>query len=609
MSHSAIPVQLASAHRSTPAKRRPLLRGIQPYLPLAPLTVYLLLLFVVPVVLLLGTSFVDASGAIDFSQYEKLFARPVYVRVLWSTLKISGWVALAATVLAYPLAYAIAGAQGKRRQALLLVVLLPFWTSFLIRTFAWIVLLGRKGVINSLLSQLGMTDAPLSLLYNFFGVMVGMTHALLPIAVLTLLPVMLSIDPNLRKAASLLGAGSGQAFWRVYFPLSFPGVAAAWLLVFVSSLGFFITPALLGSTNETMVTQLVIEQAQQLLNWGFAGALSMLLLVSAAIVFFLFDRVVGLQSLTQSTGPVRVTSGTGARSMEALARLARSVCWVLGTATDRVLALFPAARRARRGSSSVGFWLVLLLLGGFLVLPTVFLVPVSFTQSSFIGWPPEGATLKWYQEYLGSSAWIDATIRSLWIGLVSGALAMVLGTAAAMSLAFARVRGRSGWLIFVLTPFFIPRIVIAVALFYLFAKLRLLDTPAGLILGHAVLGVPYVVITVMAVLNTYDQRLSQAAWTLGANRLQTLWRITLPIIRPGLLSAFLFAFITSFDDVTLAIFLSLGQNTTLPKQMWADATMQVSPLLAAVSTLVLAVVTVLILVAERMRGRAGRLTS
>src|SRR5205823_13469322 len=117
------------------------------------------------------------------------------------------------------------------------------------------------------------------------------------------------------------------------------------------------------------------------------------------------------------------------------------------------------------------------------------------------------------------------------------------------------------------------------------------------------------VITVMAVLNTYDQRLSQAAWTLGANRLQTLWRITLPIIRPGLLSAFLFAFITSFDDVTLAIFLSLGQNTTLPKQMWADATMQVSPLLAAVSTLVLVVVSVLILVAERMRGRAGRLTT
>jgi putative spermidine/putrescine transport system permease protein len=160
---------------------------------------------------------------------------------------------------------------------------------------------------------------------------------------------------------------------------------------------------------------------------------------------------------------------------------------------------------------------------------------------------------------------------------------------------------------FVLSPFFIPRIVIAVALFYLFAKLRLLETSIGLILGHAVLGVPYVVITVMAVLNSYDQRLSQAAWTLGATRWQTLRRITLPLIRPGLLSAFLFAFVTSFDDVTLALFLSAGSNTTLPKQMWADATMQVSPLLAAVSTLVLIVVTVLILAAETFRGRAREL--
>jgi putative spermidine/putrescine transport system permease protein len=291
-----------------------------------------------------------------------------------------------------------------------------------------------------------------------------------------------------------------------------------------------------------------------------------------------------------------------------LARLARLLCWALGTATDRLLALLPPFQRAGQ-RSSVGYWLVLLLLGGFLVLPTIFLVPVSFTESSFIGWPPEGATLKWYHQYLGSSAWISATVRSLWIGLVSGALAMLLGTAAALSLVSARIRGRSGWLIFVLSPFFIPRIVIAVALFYVFAQLRLLDSTLGLILGHAVLGVPYVVITVMAVLNTYEHRLNQAAWTLGANRLQALWRITLPIIRPGLLSAFLFAFITSFDDVTLAIFLSLGQNTTLPKQMWADATMQVSPLLAAVSTLVLVVVTALILLAEGMRGRAGRLAT
>ena len=585
----------------------PAMRYLRPLAPMTPLALYLGLFFVAPVAYLLASSFIGPAGGFDLANYEKLFTRPVYVRVLWSTLSISMWVALICTLVAYPIAYVIANARHNVRQALLLLVLLPFWTSFLIRTFAWIVLLGRKGVVNNYLMALGIVDEPLSLLYNFFGVMVGMTHALLPIAVLTILPVMLSIDTTLRKAGALLGAGPGQLFWRIYFPLSFPGVAAAWLLVFVSSLGFFITPALLGSAEETMVTQLIIEQVQQLLNWGFAGALSLLLLVSASAVFFLFDRIVGVQSLTQastrdSTAVHRSKLGTALVN-----RLGRAICWALGTLTDALMSMVTSRSRGRKRSWSIGNAIVFVLLGGFLVLPTVFLIPVSFTQSSFLGWPPDGFTLKWYREYFESAVWLAATGRSLLVAAASGALAMLLGVAAAFALSSERTPGRTGWLMFVLSPFFIPRIVVAVALFYLFAKLRLLDSTLGLILGHAVLGVPYVVITVMAILNTYDHRLSQAAWTLGANRWQALRRVTLPIIKPGLFSAFLFAFVTSFDDVTLALFLSAGKNTTLPKQMWADATMQVSPLLAAVSTIVLVVVTALILVAEAMRAKAGRL--
>jgi putative spermidine/putrescine transport system permease protein len=568
--------------------------------PLVPLLGYLALFFALPVALLLGTSFQDGAGHASLVQYQKLFGNDVYVRVLASTLKISFWVAVICVLVAYPIAYVIANARHKTQQALMLLVLLPFWTSFLIRTFAWIVLLGRKGVLNTWLVGSGVVSEPLPLLYNFFGVMVGMTHALLPIAVMTILPVMLSIDPALRKAGALLGGGSGQVFWRVYFPLSFPGVAAAWLLVFVSSLGFFITPALLGGTDETMVTQLIIQQVQQLLNWGFAGALSLLLLVSAGVIFFAFDRIVGVQALTQAS----TRSGTASRRASArlLGRMGGAICAGLGTVTDAIGAPFEKRTRGYRAHPP-GFTVIAIVLVAFLILPTIFLIPVSFTGSSFLGWPPENVTWRWYQEYFGSSMWLTATLRSVIVAILSGLLAMALGVGAAFALSSERIPGRTGWLMLVLSPFFIPRIVVAVALFYLFAKLRLLDTSVGLILGHAVLGVPYVVITVMAVLNSYDHRLSQAAWTLGATRWQTLRRITLPIIRPGLVSAFLFAFVTSFDDVTLALFLSAGQNTTLPKQMWADATMQVSPLLAAVSTLVLIAVTALILIAEVMRAR------
>jgi len=578
--------------------------------PIAPLAIFLGLFFVAPVAFLLTLSFTGPGGEFNLVHYQKLVANPVYVRVLWSTLSISMWVALICTVVAYPIAYVVANARHNMRQAMLLLVLLPFWTSFLIRTFAWIVLLGRKGVVNNYLVALGVTDEPLSLLYNFFGVMVGMTHALLPIAVLTILPVMLSIDTTLRRAAALLGAGPGQVFWRIYFPLSFPGVAAAWLLVFVSSLGFFITPALLGSTQETMVTQLIIEQVQQLLNWGFAGALSLLLLISACIVFFLFDRIVGIESLTQASTR-QSTAGHQAPKFGfgLLRKLGRQICWALGAVTDTVLDALRIRGERSNHPNRLGSVVVIAVLGGFLVLPTVFLVPVSFTNSSFLGWPPEGLTLKWYREYFDSPMWLAATGRSLLVAAASGALAMVLGVAAAFALSSERLPARTGWLMLALSPFFIPRIIVAVALFYLFASLRLLDSTLGLVLGHAVLGVPYVVITVMAILNTYDHRLNQAAWTLGASRWQALKRVTLPIIKPGLLSAFLFAFVTSFDDVTLALFLSAGKNTTLPKQMWADATMQVSPLLAAVSTIVLVVVTALILLAETMRAKAARLAA
>ena len=159
---------------------------------------------------------------------------------------------------------------------------------------------------------------------------------------------------------------------------------------------------------------------------------------------------------------------------------------------------------------------------------------------------------------------------------------------------------------FVLSPLILPRMIIAVALFYLYARIGLVGTTFGLVLGHTVLAVPYVVITVMAVLKNYDERLDQAAATLGANRWRTLQRVTLPLIRPGIISAFLFAFIVSFDELTIALFTTGGLSATLPKQMWDDAVLKVSPLLAAVSTVLLVFITVMILAAEWFRRRSVR---
>ncbi len=578
--------------------------------PLLPALVFLGLVFVYPVGQLLWLSVVDRSGALTGVHYARLFASPVYVQVLLITLKIAAWTTLLCILGGYPVAYLLATTRPRWRSNLTLLILLPFWTSFLVRTFAWIVLLGRNGAVNGLLRALGVSDAPAELIYNFTGVMIGMTHALMPLGILTMVAVMENIDANLPRAASTLGARGGQAFWRIYFPLSLPGVAAAGLLVFITAMGFFITPALLGGRREIMITQVIIEQVQDLLNWAFAGAISLLLLGSAILVFYLYDRALGMSTLAGGASAERRAGRVN--PIERLAGWAgRGAIAALGWATDRLAEVgdrvvpLRADRPARNWGRGVQ-WAVGLLIIAFLAVPAFFIVPVSFTTESFIEWPPKGFTLKWYRIYLASQQWVGATIRSLGVGVATATLAMLVGTPAAFVLARRELRARTAALAFILSPLIIPRMIIAVALFYLYARVGLIGTPLGLVLGHTVLAIPYVVVTVMAVLKTYDERLDQAASSLGASRLRTLWHITFPLIRAGLIAAFLFAFITSFDELTIALFVTGGLATTLPKQMWDEALFKVTPTLAAVSASLLVFVTLMIGLTEYLRRRAVR---
>jgi putative spermidine/putrescine transport system permease protein len=580
------------------------------YWPIAPIIVYLLAAFVYPVVQLLWLSLFGKSGTPTVEHYQRLFTVPVYFTVLRNTFEIAGATALLCIVGGYPIAYFLATTTVGARNRLILWVLLPFWTSFLVRTFAWIVLLGRRGAVNSLLESVGMTDAPLALLFNMTGVMIGMVHALMPLAVLTMLSVMETIDSSLMPAAATLGARGGQAFWRIYFPLSLPGVAAAGLLVFITALGFFITPALLGSPRQTMITQVVIQQVEEMLNYPFAGAIAMLLLVTALFVFYLYDRALGMTTLAGGGAQSQRRADAPGAAARAFGAVGAILTATLGRATDAIAILWAllargSAERAPRVSGRLVLRVAVALLLVFLAAPSFFIVPVSFTTDAFIEWPPRLGTLKWYAAIVEHPTWISAITRSLIVGTLTAALAMCMGAPAAFFLARTGFFGKTAALGFILTPLILPRIIIAVALFYFFARLGLIGSPLGLVLGHTVLALPYVVITVMAVLKNYDQHLDQAATSLGASPPRVLWHITAPLIRSGLIAAFLFAFVTSFDELTIALFISAGVASTLPKQMWDDAILKVSPTLAAVSTLLLVFVTMVILAAEYFQRRAA----
>jgi ABC-type spermidine/putrescine transport system permease subunit II len=562
-------------------------RTCRPWLPGIPAILFLLAFFIVPVLEILVNSFSDGQGGWGLSQYVRIGQQPAYLRVLGVTLMIAALTALLSVALAYPFAYLLSQITAKQRGRWLIWLLIPFWTSYLVKTFAWILLLSRTGVLRSLSEAIGAGEITTSLIPSLGGVLVGMVHAMVPLAVMSMLPIMQGIDSQLSRAAHTLGAGRRTAFFTIFMPLSMSGAAAAGLLVFITSLGFFIVPALLGTPRETMVGQLVISVILELFDMPFAGALSVLLLLVTIVVFVGYDRLVGLSSMS---GDAPASRG-GSPRMQAF--------WgALGRWADQLL---PAAKRgaAKRRPWTLHLYSAIVAL--FLMLPVLTVVPISFTSSNFLAFPPQGFSLRWYETFMSSEAWQAAFLRSVLVATATALIAVALGLGAALMLA--KLRGRAGNALFsfFVAPLILPRIVIAVGLFYLFARLGLTGTDLGLVLGHTVLAIPYVVVTMAAALKRYDWRLDDAAKILGAGSAARLRTVMLPILLPSMASAFLFAFLTSFDELTIAIFVSGGLKTTLPKQMWDDMLLQVNPTLAAVSTTLLVIITLIILAMAMLR--------
>jgi putative spermidine/putrescine transport system permease protein len=221
--------------------------------------------------------------------FRELLEQPVYFSALVNTVVISGSVTLICLFAGYPLAFTIARAGRRVQRLLIFAVLIPFWSSILVRTFAWLVLLQSRGLVNRTLVNLRIIDTPIIMVHNRIGVLVGMVHILLPFMVLPLYAVMVRIDASYTHAAASLGAPPVKNFLRIYLPLSWPGVVNGTVLVFVMGLGYFITPALLGGPGDTMIAQLIEVEVGSLGRWGVAGALAVVLLFGVAVTFaFLF---------------------------------------------------------------------------------------------------------------------------------------------------------------------------------------------------------------------------------------------------------------------------------------------------------------------------------
>jgi len=568
---------------------------------LLPALLFLALLFVFPVLQVLRLSFVGGpAGELTLKNYAKIFSASVYVDALWVTFKLGALTTLICVIGGYPVAYLLTSSSTSISRKLLILVMLPFWTSFLVRGFAWMILLGRNGAINNILRDLGLIDAPLQMIYNFTGAMIGMVHSLMPLFIIAAAPTMARIDRNLSKAAATMGSSHSQAFWKIYFPLSAPGVAAGAILVFITSIGFFLTPTLLGGRGETVLSRIIIREVEEGLDWGFAGALSVLLLVTAALLFLIYDRIVGISNLA---GESKTKSANFSRFGAAVFDVPAKI----GTALERGFEkVFPArADRPNIAWSRAPVWIVATLVLVFLVLPIFVVIPVSLQQQKYLTWPPKMISLQWYEGFFNSTLWLQALSNSAVVGIGASVIATIIGSLAAIGMTSDGVKGRTAWLLLLISPLIVPHVIFAVGLFYVFAPLGLVGSKFALMWGHAVIALPYVVMTVMAVVKHYDRRLTLAAWTMGASSWKAFWRVQFPLIRAGVFAAFLFAFVTSFDDLTISMFVTAGLSATLPKEMWSAATMQVDPQLSAVSTVVLLIVLSIMGLGAFMQARSS----
>ena len=543
---------------------------------LMPIAIYLAVFYVWPVANVLKLSIFDPTFSLR--SYERALTTPIYVQTLVRTFAISGSAALLCLVLGYPTAYAMAAAKPRIRAVMILIATAAYLSNVLVRNYAWIFMLADNGVVNSTLRELHITRQPLDLMFNRVGLMIGMVHILLPTAILILLAAMLTLGRDQLRAAATLAAGPFTAFRRAYLPLTMPAIVASLVLVFVLASAFFTTPAMLGGRGDRMMSNIIVDQVETL-NWGFAGALSIVLVVASIAVILIGQGLAGAGALIDRGGPggsVRQVAVHEGWWTAAIDRLADPIWPRLPPVVATVTMVY-------------------------LVLPLLVVLPISLSKSSFIAWPPDGLALTWYQKYLTSPRWMGATLNSVEIA----ALTTVIALALAIPAAFGFVRSRSPLrpLIFgvMVAPLLIPNILTAIGVLLFFTPLGVYGNPLAVSLGHVIEAAPLATLVLVATLRNLDPNLERAAASLGAGPIRTLFRVTLPVLAAATATAGLFAFMHSFNELLIALFVGGITATTLPKRMW-ESLQDFEPTITAVSTLLILFAVVVFAVLRALRA-------
>ncbi|MEG9862830.1 MAG: ABC transporter permease [Parvularculales bacterium] len=263
----------------------------------SPALIFVLFILVIPVGWLFFVSFIGADGTFSMENYERMIRSKAYGRIFRTTFEVSFLTTVLCILIGYPLAYFMSQLPRRLANICMITVLLPFWTSLLVRTYAWLVLLQKRGLVNDWAISLGLWEEPIKFVHNLNGTLIGMVHIMLPFLILPTYGAMKAIDKDYLKAASNLGASPVRSFWTVFFPLTTPGLFAGSLMVFVLCLGFFVTPAVLGGGKVILVSMKIVSNIELFVNWGAASALGVVLLVITMATLWIASRFLNLQNV------------------------------------------------------------------------------------------------------------------------------------------------------------------------------------------------------------------------------------------------------------------------------------------------------------------------
>lgn len=562
--------------------------------PLTPHAAFYLIMFLVPLVGLIAASFGRTEGAdliVDGSlrQYEAIFSDAFYLKIVSQTFLLALMVCAVCAVLALPVAYRLTKVRPLVQGIMLVVLVAPLFTDVNLRTLGAQKLLANHGVVNYILTSIGLTDEPITFLGTHTGVVIAMSTEYLPFMVMSIYAVLQTLDGRLVEAAHSLGANRAKSFLTVVLPAAIPGVVAGFTFVFLLSITSFVTPSIIGSPKVVVISTLIYQKVNVSLDWSFAAAAGVTLLVIVMILTLLFGRAGNRQAARSVKGAAVKPSRRGGADDRPNP---------LTRATRRLLFSVPDVRMPR----FVGT-VVVLLVYVFTLAPIAVVILAAFTPTQDVGFPPASLTTDQFVEAFEFGQYWSSFTTSVVVAVFATILSVIFGLIAALALFRRRGRGRETATAFLMAPLLVPQIVVSLALL---RYTRELDLPTGtvlLIASHMLITVPYCTRTIVSGLYALDWSLVEASSSLGARPLRTLGRVVLPMLRPTLMVAGLYAAIMSFINVAISLFISTPTANPLPVFMYSQLASGYAPnTMAAFGLLVVGAAAVITLLFHKLVG-------